>query len=60
MFAMLFNEAVDDNSADSLANYYGNVTSLYQSTQVKHSDIAPAQVRLFIVVKHKRDFCYAV
>ncbi|CAN9184320.1 unnamed protein product [Alternaria alternata] len=60
MFAMLFNEAVDDNSADSLANYYGDVTSLYQSTQVKHSDIAPAQVRLFIVVKHKRDFCYAV
>ncbi|RYO37781.1 hypothetical protein AA0111_g2178 [Alternaria arborescens] len=60
MFAMLFNEAVEDDSADLLTNHYGDVTGLYQSTRVKHSDIAPAQVRIFIVVKRKRDFCYAV
>ena len=60
MFAMLFNEAFEDDSADLLTNHYGDVTGLYQSTRVKHSDIAPAQVRIFIVVKRKRDSCYAV
>jgi hypothetical protein len=60
MFAMLSSEAVENNSADPLNNDYGYVSRLYKSTREKHSDIAPAQVRLFIVLKRKRDFCYAV
>jgi hypothetical protein len=60
MFAMLFNEAVDNDSDDPSTDYNGDVSRLSQFTRVKYSDIAPAQVRRFIVVKRKRDFCYAV
>jgi hypothetical protein len=60
MFAMLFSEAVDNDFDDFSTDYNGDVSRLSQFTRVKYSDIAPAQVRLFIVVKRKRDFYYAV
>ena len=60
MFAMLFNGAVDDDSAEPSTDYNGDVSRISQFNRVKYSDIAPARVRLFIVVKRKRDFCYAV
>ncbi|CAN9437966.1 unnamed protein product [Alternaria alternata] len=52
--------AVDNDFDDFSTDYNGDVSRLSQFTRVKYSDIAPAQVRLFIVVKRKRDFYYAV
>jgi hypothetical protein len=54
MFAILFAEAAGSNA---VTDYNTDLSLL---TRVKHGELVRAQVRRFIVVKRKREFCYAV
>jgi len=60
MFAILFIEAAGTNAANYVTHYNGDLSRLSQFTRVKYGELAHAQVRRFIVVKHRREFCYAV
>ncbi|KAG9186223.1 hypothetical protein G6011_02779 [Alternaria panax] len=60
MFAILFIEAAGTNAVNRVANYNGNVFHLSHLTRVTYGELAHAQVRRFIVVKRRREYCYAV
>jgi hypothetical protein len=60
MFAILFIEAAGTNAINQATNYNGDAFHLSHLTRVRYGELAHAQVRRFIVVKRKREFCYAV
>lgn len=57
---MLFSEAAGANAVTALKNI-NNVTDYNSSISVvKYRENVHSQVRRFIVVKRKREFCFAV
>jgi hypothetical protein len=60
MFAILFTEAAGTNAANDVLKYSPDISHLSHLSRVKHGEFAHTQVRRFIVVKRKVEFCYAV
>jgi hypothetical protein len=59
MFAILFTDA-DAHAPNYVTNYNSDLSHLSQFARAKYGELAHAQVRRFIVVKRRREFCYAV
>ncbi|KAH6865209.1 hypothetical protein BKA58DRAFT_241012 [Alternaria rosae] len=60
VFSILFSEAAGANAVVALRNI-NNVTDYNSSiSMVKYRELVHTQVRRFIVVKRKREFCFAV
>jgi hypothetical protein len=54
MFAVLFTEAAGANAVNRFPDY--NTTL----SQVQYGEFAHTQVRRFIIVRRKREYCFAV
>ncbi|CAN9310315.1 unnamed protein product [Alternaria alternata] len=54
MFSILFIEPAGANAVNNVTYYNPNLS------QVQYGEYAHSQVRRFIVVKHKREYCFAV
>lgn len=54
LFAILFTESAGTNLLNAITDYNS------ERSQVKYEAYVHAHVRRFIVVRRKREFCYAV
>ena len=54
MFSVLFIEPAGANTVNNVTYYNGNLS------QVQYGEYARSQVRRFIVVKQRREYCFAV
>lgn len=53
----MFTEAAGAQALNGITEYNDNLSDL---SRVKYDEIVHTQVRRFIVVQHRREFCYAV
>lgn len=63
LFAILFTESAGANALNRITDYNTALSRGIDHTalsKVKYNEVVHTQVRRFIVVKNKREFCYAV